>query len=212
VIFKDRKEAGQKLAPLLEKYKKTPNGLVIGLPRGGVVVASEVAKALELPLDVVSPRKVGAPHNPELALGAITHTGAGYFNQDIIFSLGVSDKFIAAQVEQEKRVAAARQKMYRKNRPLLEVKDKVCILVDDGLATGATMKACIQWVKEEKASFIIVAIPVSPPDTLEEVRAMCNEVVCLSAPAFFQAVGQFYEDFRQTSDEEVIELLLQQPN
>jgi putative phosphoribosyl transferase len=207
VIFKDRQAAGQQLAPLLEKYKKIPNGIIIGLPRGGVVVAAEIAKALELPLDVVSPRKIGAPNNPELALGAITHTGVGYFNQDIIFALGVSEKFIAGEIEQEKRVATARQKMYRKNRPPLEVKDKVCILVDDGLATGATMKACIQWVKEEKASRIIVAIPVSPPDTLEEIRAMCDEVICISAPPFFQAVGQFYEDFRQTSDEEVIELL-----
>jgi poly-gamma-glutamate synthesis protein (capsule biosynthesis protein) len=211
-MFQNRREAGRALAPLLRKYEKNPNAIVIGLPRGGVVTASEISKALSLPLDVVCPRKVGAPYNPELALGAVTHTGEGYFNQDIIAQLGVSDTFLRDAIERERKTAEVRQNIYRCHRPPLDIKGKIVILVDDGLATGATMKAAIGWVRAERASRIVVAIPVSPPDTLTEVKALADEVVCLLAPAFFSAVGQFYEDFSQTSDEEVMECLKEDPH
>jgi len=207
MMFLDRQEAGSLLAPHLIKYKNSPETLVIGLPRGGIICAAEVAKFLNLPLDVITPRKVGSPYNPELALGAVTHTGDGYFNLDIISQLGVSESFLKQEIEKEKAISLARQKLYRKNKPPLDVRGKTIILVDDGLATGATMKAAIQSMKSQGAKKIIAAIPVSPPDTLEEIRAMCQEVVCLDAPAYFQAVGQFYSNFQQTSDEEVIQLL-----
>jgi len=210
-MFRNRQEAGRALAPLLKKYEKNSNAIVIGLPRGGVVTAFEIAEALSLPLDVVCPRKVGAPFNPELALGAVTHTGEGYFNEDIIAQLGVTQRFLQDAIERERKSAETRQNIYRKNRPPLVIRDKIVILVDDGLATGATMKAAIGWVRAEKAARIVVAIPVSPPDTLEEVRSLADEVVCLVAPPFFSAVGQFYEDFSQTSDEEVMECLKEKP-
>lgn len=207
MIFQNRQDAGKKLLSLLLQYKDTPNAVVIALPRGGVVTAHEIAQGLHLPLDIVCPRKIGAPYNPELALGAVTHTGAHFFNEDIIMQLGVSKAYLAQEIENEKEISLKRQLLYRKNRPPVYVQGKIVILVDDGLATGATMKAAIQWVKEQKAKKVVVAVPVAPPDTLQEVKLLVDEVFCLYAPTFFSAVGQFYEDFRQTTDEEVMELL-----
>lgn len=207
MIFQDRSDAGKKLLPHLLQYEKAPNTIVIALPRGGVVTAYEVAQGLHLPLDIVCPRKIGAPYNPELALGAVTHTGAHFFNEDIIRQLEVSKAYLTQEIEKEKQVSLKRQLLYRKNKPPLDIHGKTVILVDDGLATGATMKAAIQWVKEQKAKKVVVAIPVAPPDTLKEVELLVDEVVCLYAPTFFSAVGQFYEDFRQTTDEEVMALL-----
>jgi putative phosphoribosyl transferase len=206
-MFKNRKDAGQKLANALLKLAKQKDAIVIGLPRGGVVTAYEVAKTLQLPLDIVCPRKVGAPFNHELALGAVTETGAGYFNKDLINQLDISHEYLEKEIEKEKKVSEIRGATYRKGKPPLNLKDKVVILVDDGLATGATMKAAIQLVKSLKAKKVIVAIPVSPIETLEEVKELADEVFCLTAPSHFQAVGQFYDDFSQTEDDEVIELL-----
>lgn len=207
--FYDRKEAGKKLAIALKKYKRNPDSVVIGLPRGGVVLAFEVAHALELPLDVIFPRKVGAPGNPELAIGAVTETGEGVFNQDLIQMLGVPEAFIEAEVEKEKQVAMRRLSVYRKVKKKVPLEDKTVILVDDGLATGATMQASIQSVRAEGAAKIIVAVPVSPVDTKKEIEEMVDEVVVLETPPFFQAIGQFYVDFGPTEDEEVIALLRQ---
>ena len=207
MMFRDRYEAGRKLVPALKKYENQKDAIVIGLPRGGVVTAYEVARHLHLPLDIVCPRKVGSPYNPELAIGAVTHTGACFFNDDIIRQLEVSKDYMAREVAKEKKVSEQRQQTYRKGRPPLDIKGKIVILVDDGLATGATMKAAIQWVRSEKANQVVVAVPVSPPETLVEVEAMADDVVCLYAPPFFQAVGQFYENFSQTTDEEVLQLL-----
>lgn len=207
MIFKDRRDGGQKLAPRLQKYKNHSNSVVIGLPRGGVVTAAEVAHALNLPLDVICPRKIGAPMQPELAIGAITETGEGIFDELLIERLNVSTDYIKRTIEKEKAVAQQRMKMYRQNRVKIPLKGKTVILVDDGLATGATMKAAIKSVEAEGVDRIVVAVPVSPPDTFLEIEALVDEVVALDTPAFFQSVGQFYDNFSQTEDGEVIELL-----
>lgn len=207
MIFKDRQDAGIQLAKSLIKYKNQPNTIVIGLPRGGVVVAYEVAKALNLPLDVTCPRKIGAPSNPEFAIGAITETGQGIFNERVIQQLQISQTYLKETVENEKAEAQKRLKKFRGNMASRNFKDKVVIIIDDGLATGSTMKAAILSMHASGTAQIIVGIPVSPPDTLNEIRSMVDNVVCLDTPPFFQAVAQFYQTFDQTSDSEVIELL-----
>ena len=207
MIFRDRIDGGDQLAKVLEQYKNLENGLVIGLPRGGVPVAYQVSESLNLPLDIVCPRKIGAPHNPEFAIGAITETGEGIFNHHVIAQLGVSKEYIKSEVEAQKQEAQKRLNAYRKGRSVRELKGKTIIIVDDGLATGSTMKAAIQSIKAEGAKRIIVAVPVSPTDTATEIKSMVDEFICLCTPASFYAVGQFYENFSQTTDEEVIELL-----
>jgi putative phosphoribosyl transferase len=205
--FKDRVDAGKQLVLLLTKYIDDPNAIVVGLPRGGVVNAYEVAKGLNLPLDVTCPRKIGAPFNPELAIGAITETGEGIFNHSLLMQLDVPQIYIQKQVEIEKKVAQQRLVSYRKDRPATNFSGKTVILVDDGLATGATMKAAIKSIKAAGAKRIVVAVPVSPPNTFEEIKALVNEAVTLATPAYFSAVGQFYEEFYPTEDEEVVKLL-----
>lgn len=209
MIFADRYAAGNVLATLMEKYKNNQDAVVIALPRGGVVVAYQIAKFLQLPLDVICPRKIGAPHNPELAIGAITETGEGVFNQDLIAQLNVTDSYLEGIIQKEKMNAQRRLKLFRQSRPPRNLKDKVVLIVDDGLATGATMKAAIQSVKAEGAKKIVVAVPVAPPDTIEEMKYIADEVICPSTPANFYAIGQFYEDFSQVEDNEVLKLLEQ---
>ncbi len=209
MYFKDRHHAGKKLADSLASYRNQPNTLVIGLPRGGVVVAFEVAKHLNLPLDIICPRKVGAPHNPELAIGAVTETGQGIMNELLISRLAIPSSYIQLESKKEAAVAKQRLQLYRSGRPTRVLKDQTVLLVDDGLATGATMKAAIQTAKAQGASKIVVAVPVAPPDTAEEMRSLVDEVVILYAPPFFSAVGQFYEQFSSTEDAEVIDLMQQ---
>lgn len=205
--FRDRRDAGEQLADLLTKYKNAKNTLILGLPRGGVVTAYAVAEKLGLPLDVTCPRKIGAPFNPELAIGAITETGEGVFNTELIEQLGIPYSYIAKEIEKEKQVAQRRLTAFRKGFPPRALKGKTVILIDDGLATGATMKAAIESVRKENAESIVVAVPVSPEDTVQEIEQLADEVIYIDTPPFFQAVGQFYENFAQTEDEEVIELL-----
>ncbi len=211
MIFEDRHHAGKELVKALKPYNKAPNTLVLGLPRGGVVVAYEVADALKLPLDIICPRKVGAPYNSELALGAVTHTGEGFYNEELILELGVSQKYLQSEIENQKKISAQRMKLYRANRPPLNLEGLNVLLVDDGLATGATMKAAIISAKAQNAAKVIAAIPVGPPHTLDEISTMADEVVCLSAPTHFYAVGQFYNNFVGTEDEEVLDLLSKIP-
>lgn len=206
-MFEDRKDAGKQLAGLLKKYRNHPNAIVLGLPRGGVVTAYEVAKALHLPLDIIVPRKMGSPYSPELAIGAVTETGQMILNQDIIQQLGVSMNFIEKVAAKEKEEALRRLKVFRKGLPPRNLKGKTVILVDDGLATGATMKAAVLAMKAEGADEIVVAVPVSPYDTLQEIRSEADDAVCVETPSFFQAIGQFYVNFTQVEDEEVVELL-----
>lgn len=208
MLFKDRKDAGIILAEALIKYKNDPNTIVLGLPRGGIVVAYEIAKKLHLPLDVICPRKIGAPYNPEFAIGAITETGEGFFDQNIIEQLDIPPEYIKEEVAKEKEEAKRRLSVYRKNKPpILSLENKKVIIVDDGIATGATMKAAIQSIKTKKPSKLVIAIPVAPKETLDEMEGTVDEIVCLATPPFFQAVGQFYHHFYQTTDQEVIDLL-----
>lgn len=211
MIYEDRRHAGRLLAEALRKYAGKPNTIVLGLPRGGVAVAYEVAATLKLPLDIVCPRKVGAPSNPELAIGAVTETGEGYFNDEMIEMLGVPDSYIQAEVAKEKARAAQRLKIYRQNRPPLNLEGMTVLLIDDGLATGATMKAAIQSVKAQDAAHVIAAVPVGPMHTVQEIAPEVDDIICPATPAYFMAVGQFYDNFDATEDEEVIELLSKMP-
>lgn len=205
--FIDRFDAGIKLAAALAKYRNDKNGIVLALPRGGVQTGYEVAKGLNLPLEITCPRKIGAPSNPEFAIGAITETGEGILHQEVIASLGVSQDYIKKTIAEEKEVAKNRLDLYRMGRPPRQLKGKTVLLVDDGLATGATMQAAIASVKKEGAGKIVLAVPVSPPHTLSEFRSEVDEIVCLMTPPGFYAVGQYYSDFSPVSDQEVIRLL-----
>ncbi len=207
MIFKDRTDAGQKLAVALKQYKNAADTLILALPRGGVVVGFEVAKTLNLPLDIVVPRKIGAPGNPEFAIGAITETGEGIFDETTIATYGISQEYLDATIQKEKIEAERRLKLYRGTRPPLDLKNKTVLIVDDGLATGLTMRAAIKTVKQYGANKIVVAVPVTPPDTAELIKKEVDELIYLDAPILFGAVGAFYEEFAQTTDEEVVELL-----
>lgn len=205
--FFDRQDAGEQLAPLLSAYKKDKNAIVIGLPRGGVETAYAVALALQLPLDIICPRKIGAPMNPEYAIGAITESGQGFFDTRAIDMLGTTKQYIDEAVKKEIQKIQTRLALYRTGMPARNLHSKTVILVDDGLATGATMLAAIKTAKAEQAKKIVVAIPVSPRDTYLRIKNEVDEVQCLSVPDDFYAVGQYYRSFNQTSDEEVIALM-----
>lgn len=205
-MFIDREDAGRRLAAALKKFKGQ-NALVLGLARGGVVVAYEIAKNLSLPLNVVVPKKIGAPGNQELAIGAIMENGEGVFNHSIIRMLGIPQNYIDREIIDKKTKAQQRAALYRQYAPLPDIENHTVILVDDGIATGATMLAAIKAMRHEKAAKIIVAVPVASTDSLALIENEADEVICLDSEEDFGAVGFFFEDFRQTEDEEVIELL-----
>jgi putative phosphoribosyl transferase len=207
LIFKDRKEAGKQLAQALEKYKNQPEAVVVGLARGGVIVAFEVAKALRLPLDVLVVRKIGAPGNEELALGAITEKGEAFYNERLVSMLHVSKDYLVQQGKKERQLAEKRSSLYRRGHPPIDLQGKTIILVDDGIATGATTRAAIKALKARKVKKMILAVPVAAPDSLHQLEKEVNEVCCLSSPSFFEAVGASYEHFDQATDEEIIRLL-----
>jgi predicted phosphoribosyltransferase len=205
-MFKDRTEAGKILADALSGYKdKSP--IVLAIPRGGVVVACEVAKALKAPIDLIIPRKIGAPGQPELAIGAATEDGTTILNQDILRYLRVSDNYIKDETKHQVEEIKRRMERYLGSRPRLSIEGKVVILVDDGVATGATIRAAIASIRKRNPALIVLAIPVGPLDTVEELRREADEVICLMTPEPFYAIGQFYRSFEQTSDEEVIQIL-----
>ena len=206
-MFENRQESGSCLAKALQKYKNYPNAVVIGLPRGGVVTAYEIAKELNLPLDITCPRKIGAPYEPELAIGAVTETGICIFNDLLIKQLDVSQEYLSRKIVEKQGEAQHRLSIYRKSLPPRDIKGKLVIIVDDGLATGATMEAGLSFLKEEHAAKIIVAIPVSSLGTLNSIKEHIDEMVCLNTPDSFQSIRQHYKDFSQTTDEEVILLL-----
>jgi putative phosphoribosyl transferase len=207
--FKDRSQAGELLAERLVElgYDQQPNLLVFGLPRGGVPVAFQVARRLGAPLEVWVVRKLGTPGHEELAMGAIASGGGRVLNQEIVDSLQISAQAIAAVEQQELAELERRERLYRGQRPFPDLSGKTVLLVDDGLATGATMKAAIAAAQQKKPARLVVAVPVAPPDTVAEIQALVDEVVCLITPPFFQAVGLWYEHFPQISDEEVLALL-----
>jgi putative phosphoribosyl transferase len=195
------------LADKLEKYAGRDDVIVLGLPRGGVPIAYEVAKRLHAPLDVFIVRKLGVPGFEELAAGAIASGGVRVLNQDVMRAIPYADVAIEAVTAKETTELQRREQIYREGRPAPELRDKLVILVDDGLATGATMRAAIKALRQCNTSKIVMAVPVGPPDTCEELAKEADEAICLTAPPFFQAVGQYYEDFSQTSDDDVRELL-----
>ena len=204
--FSDRVEAGKRLAAELTDFA-TKNGIVLAIPRGGVVVGYEIARALDLPLDVIIPRKVGAPDNPELAIGAMTEDGTIILDKNLVAYIGVSESYIKEESERQKREIERRLKMYRQNQPYPNLKDRDVIIVDDGIATGSTMKAALASVKNRGAKTVTVAVPVGPPSTIKVLEQLADRVVCPFTPEHFAALGQFYMSFDQTTDEEVIELL-----
>ena len=207
-MFKDRVDAGSRLAEeLVRRGYSGEDVVVLALPRGGVVVGYEVAKALGAELEVLVSRKLGSPGNPELGIGAIAEDGSLYLNQDLINKLGVSSDYLSKEIEKQLSELRRRVKLYRGDRPIPSLEGKIAILVDDGLATGATMFASIEMVKKMNPSKLVVAVPVAPEETVAEVEKLVDEVVCLATPFPFFAIGQFYEDFSQTSDEEVLALL-----
>jgi predicted phosphoribosyltransferase len=205
--FANREEAGRLLAEKLEKYAGRTDVVVLGLPRGGVPVAYEVAQRLGVSLDVFVVRKLGVPGFEELAVGAIASGGVRVLNEDIMRSLPNADQLIESVTEKETVELERREQTYRDGRPAPELRDRVVILVDDGLATGATMRAAVTALRQRGVAKIVVAAPVGAPDTCRELEQEADETICATAPEFFQAVGQYYEDFSQTSDEEVRELL-----
>ncbi|MBD3360832.1 phosphoribosyltransferase [Candidatus Peregrinibacteria bacterium] len=207
MIFHDRKEAGKKLAEKLSGYKDKKDVILLGLPRGGVVTAHEIAKQLNLPLDIVVPRKIGAPGNPELAIGAITETGEGIFDENLVKMTNASKDYIDKIVEEEKKEAVRRLKVYRGKKEPKKIKDNTVILIDDGIATGSTMRAAIKSVKKKGAKKIVVAVPVLPRDAVKKFKEEADELVYIDAPYFFGAVGAFYEVFEQTTDKEVVEIM-----
>ncbi|MFC1609224.1 phosphoribosyltransferase [Patescibacteria group bacterium] len=211
MIFRDRQEGGQKLISEIEKYKGNPNAIILGLPRGGVVTAFEISSALNLPLDIIAPRKISAPGAPELAIGAITEDGELILNESVK-GYKIDPKYLETETENQKKEAERRLKVYRGERPPLILKDKIAIIVDDGVATGATMRAAIRSAKKSQAKKIVVAIPVIAQDSLEIIKNEVDEMIFLDAPPLFGAVGAFYENFSQTEDAEVIQLLNKQEN
>jgi erythromycin esterase-like protein/predicted phosphoribosyltransferase len=210
-LFRDRRDAGRFLAGLLEKYRGRPDALVLGLPRGGVPVAYEVATALGVPLDVFLVRKLGVPGREELAMGAIASGGVVVINDDVVRGLGIAPEVIQQVAEQEGRELLRREQAYREGRPFPEVAGQVVIVVDDGLATGSSMRAAIEALRKLGPARIVVAVPAAPESTCRELTALAEEVVCATTPSPFFAVGNSYWDFTQTTDEEVRDLLRAAP-
>jgi predicted phosphoribosyltransferase len=205
--FHDRIEAGRLLAEKLRSYANRPDVLVLALPRGGVPVAYEVARALNAPLDVFLVRKLGVPGHEEFAMGAIATGGVRVLNAQAVRGLQIPEYVIEAVAAREQQELARRERLYRGDRPPPDVRCKTVILVDDGLATGATMQAAVRALRQQQAKRIVIAVPVAAPETCEMLREEVDDIICAVTPEPFHAVGLWYEDFSQTSDEEVRELL-----
>jgi len=208
-LFRDRREAGRVLAEKLAAYANRPGVIVLALPRGGVPVAYEVARRLVAPLDVFVVRKLGVPGYEELAMGAVATGGVRVLNDQLVERLGIPDQMIDAVASRERQELARRERLYRGGSPPPDVHGRTVILVDDGLATGATMFAAIEALRKQYPARIVVAVPTASPDTCEEMKKKADEVICAITPEPFQAVGRWYRDFSQTTDEEVAALLAQ---
>jgi len=211
-VFADRREAGRVLAGLLEHYKGRDDVVVLALPRGGVPVAYEVARALHAPLDVFLVRKLGVPDHDELAMGAIASGGLVVINDDVVRGFGIPPQVIQRVAAEEGRELLRRERAYREGRRPIDVTGKVVILVDDGLATGSSMAAAISALKEMHPAKIVVAVPAAPDSTCRALKTIVDEVVCATTPSPFFAVGQSYYDFAQTTDDEVRQLLRESAN
>jgi putative phosphoribosyl transferase len=207
IQFRDRTDAGRRLAAALASYAGQPNLLVLALPRGGVPIGYEVARALRAPLDVILVRKLGVPGHEELAMGAIASGGVRIVSQDVVAMLGIPDRVIAAAAASEEHELARREHAYRDELPSPPIAGRTVLLVDDGLATGSTMRAAAAAVRSQRPERVVVAVPVAPAETCASLRAEVDEVVCLFSPEPFGSVGTFYENFSQTTDDEVRALL-----
>lgn len=207
MIFENRTEAGKVLATKLVGLKEEKNLLILAIPRGGVVIGKELATRLNCPLDVIITKKIGAPGNPELAVGAVGAIGEPVIDEQLAVQVGADEKYLQYSILKIKSEIDRREKEFRLGKPPLELRNKMVILADDGVATGATMLAAIDLIRQQEPKKIIVAVPVIAKDSLEKVEKLADEVVFLEAPDLFFAVGQFYKDFGQVSDEEVVELL-----
>lgn len=207
IPFVDRIDAGRQLAARLRDYANRADVIVLALPRGGVPVAYEVAAALNAPLDVLNVRKLGMPDQPELAMGAIATGGVRVLNEAVIGPAGITESEIAKAVEEETRELERREQKYRGGRPAPDLAGRVAILVDDGVATGSTIKAAIRALRQLGPKEIVVAVPVGPPETCDELRALADRVVCPRMPSPFLAIGLWYESFPQLTDAEVCELM-----
>jgi len=208
--FSDRVDAGRQLAGLLEG-RVGPDAIVLALPRGGVPVAAEVARHLQLPLDVLLVRKLGVPGHEELAMGAIASGGVRVFNEDLLLRLAIEPEQVTRVEQAEQRELKRREQAYRGDRPFPVLKDREILLVDDGLATGASMRAAIEALRQFQPARILVAVPVAPPETVADLESEADEVISQLTPAAFYGVGYWYDDFTQTTDDEVTALLAKHP-
>jgi len=198
-MFKNREEVGRLLAKRLSSYKRKKDVLVLGIPRGGIATAAEIARELALPLDIVVVKKIGAPHNEELAVGAVGLNEI-YLNVDVVRSSEISQDYIAKIAKEKQKEVKRRYAFLRGKKPMYTVKGKIIILVDDGVATGATMMMAIKIIRQQSPAKIVVAIPVAPPETVRELEKEADTVMCLERPTFFMAIGQFYDQFPQIED------------
>jgi putative phosphoribosyl transferase len=205
--FRDRAEAGRLLAAKLAHYANRDDVLVLALPRGGVPVAFEIARSIHAPLDVFLVRKIAAPGQEELAMGAVATGNVRILQRDVIQALGISEAMIERATASALEELARRERVYRGSRPSPEVRGRIVILVDDGLATGSTMHAAVAALKQQQPARIVIAVPVAPPETCEEFRTEVDEVVCIATPEPFHAVGQWFANFAQLSDDEVRDYL-----
>jgi putative phosphoribosyl transferase len=206
MVFEDRKQAGKLLSEKLSGYKNRENVIVLAIPRGGVVVGAEIARELGIGLDVVVTKKIGAPGNAELAIGAVAEDGEPIFDQDLLGRLRVNSRYLRkATLEVHDKIAGYIKK-FREGRSL-EVEEKVVIVTDDGVATGSTVEAALSWIKEKKPAEIVLAIPTGARDSMARLEKLADKTICLDKPAWFAAVGQFYREFTQVSDEEVKRIL-----
>ncbi|HET9109248.1 MAG TPA: phosphoribosyltransferase [Ktedonobacterales bacterium] len=207
MAFHDRTQAGQQLAAMLDAYAHRSDVLVLGLPRGGVPVAYEVAQALAAPLDIIVVRKLGVPYEPELAMGAIALGGIRVLNSNIVRRLGISPEDIESVAAEQQRELTRRERLYRGDRPLPDIRGRVVVLVDDGIATGATIRAAVAAVRQQQPARIVIAVPVASAETCDDLRKEVDELVCALAPEALYGIGLWYERFPQLSDDDVRDLL-----
>lgn len=206
-MFRDRRDAGLQLARRLIEYKDRPDVVALALPRGGVVIGAEIARSLNAALDIFIVRKLGFPGQPELAIGAVAETGTVVLNSDIISMFSVPDDYINAEVARQKAEIVRRTEYYRRGQPITPLRGSTVILVDDGVATGATMKAAITALRQAAIARLVLAVPVAPPETADALKQQVDEFVCMETPLSFMSVGNYYDEFPQVSDEEVALLL-----